>query len=156
MQYGRGWAGRRVSMVGEGRGGVAPPLEIGKKDAVRGNFNLFHLCFTYEIRGESIHCTSKVEGWADRPMSIVEGEKWEKNVVRRNFNLFHLCFTNEIRGGGDRYTIHAKWKRVGGHALVHGGRGWVGMGGGGRGGFAPLENEKRKGEYRPQSAVGGK
>ena len=42
--------------------GVAPPppptLEIEKKDAVRGNFNLFHkfhLCFTYEIRGESIH-----------------------------------------------------------------------------------------------------
>ena len=57
-----------------GRGGVAPPpLEIGKKDAVRGNFNLFHLCFTYEIRGESIHCTSKVEGWADRRVSIVEG-----------------------------------------------------------------------------------
>ena len=62
-------------MVGEGRGGFAPPppLEIGKKDAVRGNFNLFHLCFTYEIRGESIHCTSKVEGWADRRVSIVEG-----------------------------------------------------------------------------------
>ena len=59
---------------GEGRGGVdPPPLEIGKKDSVRGNFNLFHLCFTYEIRGESIHCTSKVEGWADRRVSIVEG-----------------------------------------------------------------------------------
>ena len=29
-------------------------------------------------------------------------------------------------------------------------------GGGGRGGFAPLGNEKRKGEYRSQSAVGGK
>ena len=33
-----------------------------------------------------------------------------------------------------------------------GGGGWVW--GGGRGGFAPLKNEKRKGEYRPQSAVG--
>ena len=32
---------------GGGRGGVAPPpLEIGKKDAVRENFNLFQLCFT--------------------------------------------------------------------------------------------------------------
>ena len=63
------WWGR-----GEGRGGLAPPpLEIGKKDAVRANFNLFHLCFTYEIRGESIHCTSKLEGWADRCVSIVEG-----------------------------------------------------------------------------------
>ena len=59
-----------------GRGEEAlppPPLEIGKIDAVRGNFNPFHLCFTYEIRGESIHCTSKVEGWADRRVSIVEG-----------------------------------------------------------------------------------
>ena len=51
-------------------------------------------------------------------------------------------------GGGGQYTIHAKWKGVGGQALVHGGRGW-----GGRRGFAPLENEKRKGEYRPVSAV---
>ena len=58
---------------GRGEGALPPPLEIGKKDAVRGNFNLFHLCFTYEIRGESIHCTSKVEGWADRRVSIVEG-----------------------------------------------------------------------------------
>ena len=122
-------------MVGEGRGGVAPPppLEIGKKDAVRGNFNLFHLCFslTYEIRGESIHCTSKVEGWADRRVSIVEGGegalpsplKLGKNVVRRNF---HLCFTNEIRG--DRQTLVA---------YMQNGRGWadrrlsmVGEGGG--------------------------
>ena len=104
-------------MVGEGRGSVAPSLEIGKKDAVRGNFNLFHLCFTYEIRGESIHCTSKVEGWADRLVSIVEGGEGAlpppKNVVRRNFNLFHLCFTNEIRGI-DKHCIHAKWKGVGG------------------------------------------
>ena len=40
---GRGW----------GQGGLAPPpLENEKKKAVRGNFNLFHLCFTNEIRGE--------------------------------------------------------------------------------------------------------
>ena len=46
MQHRRGWADRRVSMVGgrEERGSC--PLEIGKKDAVRGKFNLFHLCFT--------------------------------------------------------------------------------------------------------------
>ena len=56
--------------------------------------------------------------------------------------------------GIDIHCIHAKWKGVGGQAFVHGGRGWVGRGG--RGGFAPLENEKRKGEYRPISAVGGK
>ena len=79
---------------GRGEGSSPPPIEIGKKDAVRGNFNLFHLCFTDEIRGESIHCTSKVEGWADRRVSIVieggEGAlppplKMGKNVVRRNF-----------------------------------------------------------------------
>ena len=58
---------------GGGARGRCPPLRNWKKDAVRGNFNLFHLCFTYEIRGESIHCTSKVEGWADRRVSIVEG-----------------------------------------------------------------------------------
>ena len=57
-----------------GRGeGASPPPRNWKKDAVRGNFNLFHLCFTYEIRGESIHCTSRVEGLADRRVSIVEG-----------------------------------------------------------------------------------
>ena len=33
---------------------------------------------------------------------------------------------------------------------------WEGVGGMGGGGVAPLENEKRKGEYRPISAVGGK
>ena len=46
MQHRRGWADRRVSMVGvrEERGHC--PLEIRKKDVVRGNFNLFHLCFT--------------------------------------------------------------------------------------------------------------
>ena len=61
---------------GRGEGALPPPpLEIGKKDAVRGNFNLFHLYFTYEIRGESIHCTSKMKGWADRRVSIVEGER---------------------------------------------------------------------------------
>ena len=134
---------------GGARGRRPPPLEIGKKDAVRGNFNLFHLCFslTYEIRGESIHCTSKVEGWADRRVSIVEGGegalpsplKMGKNVVRRNFNLFHLCFTNEIRG--DRQTLVA---------YMQNGRGWadrrlsmVGEGGG----LAPpppLENEKKE------------
>ena len=53
--------------------GCPTPLEIGKKDAVRGNFNLFHLCFTNEIRGESIHYTCKMEGWADRYVSMVGG-----------------------------------------------------------------------------------
>ena len=40
-------------------------------------------------------------------------------------------------GGGDRYTIHAKWKGVGGQALVHGGRRWGPC-------PPPLENEKKR------------
>ena len=35
----------------EGVGALSPPLENEKKNSVRGNFNLFHLCFTNEIRG---------------------------------------------------------------------------------------------------------
>ena len=37
-------------------------LEIGKIDAVRGNFNLFHLCFTYEIRGNRYTVQAKWKG----------------------------------------------------------------------------------------------
>ena len=49
MQHGREWADRRVFMVG-GREERGPcPLEIKKKDAVRGNFNLFRYLFTYFI-----------------------------------------------------------------------------------------------------------
>ena len=60
-----------------------------------------------------IHYTCKIEGWADRRVSMVGGigglnppplEMEKKDAVRRNFNLFHLCFTNEIRG--DRQTLH--------------------------------------------------
>ena len=80
MQNGRGWADRRLSMVGGGGGeGALPPpphLENEKNEAVRGNFNRFHLCFTNKIVGIDIHC------------------------------------------------ILAKWKGVGGQAIVHGGRGW--------------------------------
>ena len=41
--------------------GACPPLE-NKKKAVRGNFNLFHLCFANEIGGGSKHYTYKMEG----------------------------------------------------------------------------------------------
>ena len=34
MQNGRGWADRRLSMVGEGGGLAPPPLENEKKEAV--------------------------------------------------------------------------------------------------------------------------
>ena len=109
-----------------------------------------HLCSTNEIRGESIRYTCKMEGWADRRVSMVGGggrgglvhpRNWKKDAVRGNFNLFHPCFTNEIRG--DRQTLHTckKWKGVGGQALVHGGRGWGSL-------APPLENEKKRGYQR--------
>ena len=101
MQNGRGWADRRLSMVGRGGGLAPPPLENEKK-AVRGNFNLFRLCFTNEIKGGLIHYTYKMEG-------------------------------------GGR-TGACPW--------------WEGVGRA-RGAKAPLENEKRKGEYRPISLCGG-
>ena len=78
----------------------------------------------------------KGRGWADCRLSTVGGGgglvpplENEKKGCPEKILISHLCFTNEI-WEGDRYTIHAKWKGVGGQALVHGG--W-----GGRGGFAP-------------------
>ena len=69
-----------------------PPRNWKKRCCVRGNFNLLHLCFTNEIRGESI---CKMEGWADRRVSIVGGggergpcpppRNGEKDVVRKKF-----------------------------------------------------------------------
>ena len=64
---GRGW----------GRGGLAPPpLKNEKKEAARGNFNLFHLCFTNDIRGggaiDTLYMQNK-RGWADRRLSMVGG-----------------------------------------------------------------------------------
>ena len=61
-----GWADRRVSIVGGGEGAGPPSPRNGKKDVVRRNFNLFHLCFTNEIRGDrqTLH-TCKME-WGGR------------------------------------------------------------------------------------------
>ena len=73
--------------------------------------------------------------------------KMKKNSVRGNFNLFHLCFTNEIRGGAiDTLYMQNERGWADMRLSMVGGGGWV-WGGGGRGGFAPLENEKGKGEY---------
>ena len=47
----------------------------------------------------------------------------KKEAIRGNFNLFHLRFSNEIRWV-DIHCIPAKWKGVGGQALIHGERGW--------------------------------
>ena len=107
---------------GRGEGASPPPLEIGKKDAVRGNFNLFHLCFTYEIKGESIHCTSKVEGWADRRVSIVEGgegalpppKNGKKMLSEGISTFFTYVLLMKLGGSTNTSCIHAKWKGVGG------------------------------------------
>ena len=61
-----GLVDRRVSIVGGWGGGdgalLPPPHRNGKKNVVRRNFNLFHLCFTNEIRGDrqTLH-TCKME-----------------------------------------------------------------------------------------------
>ena len=63
MQNGRVGGQARVHSRGGGIGGLAPPPpRNGKKDVVRRNFNLFHLCFTNEIRGDrqTLH-TCKME-----------------------------------------------------------------------------------------------
>ena len=113
----------RVHGGGGARGRRPPPLEIGKKDAVRGNFNLFHLCFTYEIKGESIHCTSKVEGWADRRVSIVEGgegalppppKNGKKMLSEGISTFFTYVLLMKLGESTNTSCIHAKWKGVGG------------------------------------------
>ena len=147
---------------GVGREGLAPPPppppRKWKKEAVRGNFNRFHLCFTNKVSGDrhTLH-TCKMEGggrtgacpWWKRVGALPPPppRKWKERLSEEILTSFTYVLLMKL--GCGRYTIHAKWKRVCGQALVHGGRGW-----GGRGGFAPIENEKRKGEYRPISTVG--
>ena len=85
----------------EGVGALPPPprhLENKKKEAVRGNFNLFHLCFTNEIKGGSIHYTCKMEGGGRTgacPLFIVESL----------FATFSPC-------GGNFATFFSVWGAV--------------------------------------------
>ena len=85
-------------------------LVVARHYIVRRNFNLFHLCFTNEIRGvrQTLH-PCKMEGcgrigtcpwWGPCPPQKSE----KKEAVRGNFNRFHLYFINEI--SGDRHTLH--------------------------------------------------
>ena len=138
---------------------ASPPLKIEKKNAVRGNFNLVHLCFTNEIRGDrhTLH-TCKMEGggrtgacpwWEEVGALPPPPENEKKLAVRGSFNLFHLCFTNyEIRGGG---SIHYTCKMEGGGRTVAC-PWWEGVGAL----PPPPENEKRKVESQPISAMGDK
>ena len=53
--------------------------------------------------------------------SPLENEK--KRLLEEILTSFTYVLLMKL-GGGDRYTIHAKWKGVGRQAPVHGGRGW--------------------------------
>ena len=159
QKNGRGWADRRLSMVGGGggRGGLVPsPLENEKKRLLEDILTSFTYVLLMKLGGGgSIHYTCKMEGggrtsacpWWEvvgargpcPPPPPLENEK--KESVRGNFNLFHICFTNEIRGGSTSTAYIQK-----------NGRGWADRrlsmvgGGGGRGGLvpSPLENEKKR------------
>ena len=91
-----------------------------KKKAVRENFNLFHLCFTNEIRGDrhTLH-TCKMEGggwtgacpwWEGALPPPLENEK--KRLSEEILTSFTYVLLMKL-GGGDRYTI------------MQNGRGWA-------------------------------
>ena len=66
-------------------------------------------------------------GWVDRRVSMVgEGErepcpppKMGKNMLSEEI-LTSFTYVLVMQLGGNRYTIHAKWKGVGGQVRVHG------------------------------------
>ena len=75
----KGVGGQALVHGGRGWGPCPPPLENEKKNSVRGNFNLFHLCFTNEVRGggRSIHYTCKMkEGGRTGDCPWWEGVGW--------------------------------------------------------------------------------
>ena len=119
-------------VAGVGGEGSLPPHENENKEAVRGNFNLSHLYFTYEIRrGIGIHAKSKGMGGQASVHGRGEGallhplEMGKKVLSEEILTSFTYVLLTKL--GWDRYTIHAKWKVVGGQARVRG-----------RGGLAPL------------------
>ena len=146
--YGRGWADKRLSMM-EGVGALPPPpVKKEKKEAIRGIFNLFHLYFANEIRGRGSAYMQHRRGWADRRVSMVRGreercalpplEIGKKMLSEEILTSFTYVLLIKLGGEGiDIHCIHAKWKGVGGQALVHGGKGWR------RGVLPLLESEKR-------------
>ena len=78
-----------------------------------------------------IHCIhAKWKGWEDRRLSMVGGEgaspppleNEKKRLSEEILTYFTYVLLMKL-GGIDIHCIHAKWKGVGGQALVHGGRG---------------------------------
>ena len=99
------------------RGALPPPPRNWKKDAVRRNFNLFHLCFTNEIKGGgSTHTayTYKMEGGVGG-QAIVHGggegalppplENEKKRLSKEILSSFTYVLLMKL-GGGDRHTLH--------------------------------------------------
>ena len=98
--------------------GSPPPLEIGKKDAVRRNFNLFHLCFTNEIKGggdqHTLH-TYKMEGGVGG-QAIVHGggegalppplENEKKRLSEEILSSFTYVLLMKLGGGGSTYIAY--------------------------------------------------
>ena len=102
---------------GGGEGGIAPPpLEIGKKDAVRRNFNLFHLCFTNEIKGGGSTHTAYIQNgrgcgrtgncpWWGRGGLAPHLENEKKRLSEEILSSFTYVLLMKL-GGGDRHTLH--------------------------------------------------
>ena len=91
---------------------------------------------------EGVGRTGACQWWegvgARGPCPPIENEK--KRLSEEILTSFTYVSLMKLRG--DQYTIHAKWKGVGGQALVHGGRGW------GARGLCPPPPRKRKKERR--------
>ena len=101
MQNGRGWADRRVSMVGEGERVALPPPKIGIKMLSEEILTSFTYVLIIKLGGNRYTTHAKWKGWTDRRVSMVGGE-WtlpppleirKKEAVRGNFNFFHLYVT---------------------------------------------------------------
>ena len=102
------WWGR-----GEGASPPPPPKKL-KKSCCQRKFQPLSLCFTNEIRGESIHYTCKMEGWADRRVSMVGvgergpcpleiGKKMLSEEILTSFTYILLMKSGWI----DKHCIHA-------------------------------------------------
>ena len=114
---------------GGGGEGASPPPRNWKKDAVRGNFSLFHLCFT-KLGGEDRHTlhVCKMEGggrtgacpWWEGVGARGLAPTLENGKMRLSKEIlisFNYILLMKLGGG---IGIHAKWKGVGGQARVHG------------------------------------
>ena len=75
----------------EGVWALPPPLENEKKEAIRGNINLFHYTLLMKLGGGGSACMQHGRGWAGRRVSMVWGggprppRNWKKRDCQRKF-----------------------------------------------------------------------